>query len=338
MRSNQGRVMVRRTPRRAFLFAATALLAAPPASLAQQPSRVWRIGFLTNGTKASATPDAFLHGLAQLGHIEGRDFVIVWRWADGNLDRLPALVTELLEQEVDLLFAPSGTAAQAAKKSGTKIPIVFSLAPDPVGQGFAKTLSRPGANMTGLTSTHSELSGKRVELLKETFPATRRIAVLYFRAPSAAGVPEQLAETERAAKVLNVTLVTEESPRPDDFERAFASIQKQRVDALVVIENPMFFTHRARLAELAASRGMPAIYNVSAYVRSGGLMSYGASYEDLSRRAATYVVKIINGAAPGDLPIEQPTKFELVINMKTARAMGLSIPPSVLLRANETIE
>jgi putative ABC transport system substrate-binding protein len=330
---------VSQIPRRTFLFAATALLAAPLASFAQQPARVWRIGLLSNGTVASGQGlrDAFVRGLNELGYVEGRNFVIESRWAEGKLDRLPTLVSELLAQKVDIMFAPSGIAAQATKKSGTTIPIVFALAPDPVGQGFVATLSRPGSNMTGLTSTHTELSAKRIELLKEAFPTTKRIAVLYFLAPSAAGVPEQLAETERAAKVLNVTLVTEESPRVDDFERAFATIEKQRPDALIVIENPMFFANRVRLTELAASLRIPAIYNVSEYVHAGGLMSYGASYADLMRRAATYVAKILNGAAPGDLPIERPTKFELVINMKTARAIGLSIPRSVLLRANETI-
>ena len=192
--------------------------------------------------------------------------------------------------------------------------------------------------MTGLTSTHGDLSAKRVELLKETFPKTKRIAVLYFVALSAAGVPEQLAETGRAAKKLGVTLATEESPRPEDFTRAFASMRKQRPDALIVIENPMFFANRVRLAELAAELQVPAIYNVAEYVESGGLISYGASYADLIRRAAAHVVRILDGAKPGDLPIEQPTRFELVINLKTAKALGQKIPQSVLLRATRVIE
>ena len=315
------------------------MLAAPLASFAQKQSRTWRIGFLSNGTVASAKGqlDGFVRGLGELGYAEGKNFILETRWAEGKLDRLPTLVAELLAQKIDLMFAPSGVAAQATKSSGTSIPIVFALAPDPVGQGFGQSLAHPGGNMTGMTSTHTELSAKRMELLKEAFPATKRIAVLYFVAPSAAGVAEQLAETERAAKVLGVTLVTEESPRLEDFERAFASLQKQRPDALIVIENPMFFTNRVRLTELAAMLRIPAIYNVSEYVHAGGLMSYGASYADLCRRAAAYVVKILNGALPGDLPIERPTKFELVINVKTARAAGLTIPQSVLLRADDTI-
>ena len=325
--------------RRKIVLAAGALLAAPMASLAQRQSRVWRIGFLTNGTVNSTKGqlDAFVRGLNELGYFEGRNIIIESRFAEGKLDRLPALVAEMLAQKIDVIYAPSGIAAQAAKKSGTKIPIVFAFAPDPIGQGFGKSLSRPGGSMTGLTSTHTELSAKRVQLLREAFPTTRRIAVLYFLAPSGAGVAEQLAETERAAKILGVEIVTEESPRIEDFERAFASIRKQRPDALIVIENPIFFTNRMRLTELAASLRIPAIYNVSEYVHAGGLMSYGASYADLSRRAASYVDKILNGRAPGDLPIERPTKFELVINMKTARAIGITIPQSVLLRADQTV-
>jgi len=329
-----------RIPRRRLVLAAAALLAAPLTPFAQKQSRVWRIGFLSNGTPSSAKfqLDAFLRGLNELGYVEGRNVVIESRWAEGNLDRLPALAAEVLAQNIDLLFAPSGVAAQTAKKSRTMIPIVFAFAPDPVGQGFGASLSHPGGTMTGLTSTHTELSAKRIELLKEAFPATRRIAVLYFLAPSAAGVAEQLAETERAAKVLGVALVTEESPRLEDFERAFADIQKQRPDALIVIENPMFFTNRVRLTQMAATLRIPAIYNVSEYVHAGGLMSYGASYADLARRAAAYAVKILNGAAPGDLPIEQPTKFELVINMKMANALGITVPQSLLVRADEVIQ
>ena len=325
--------------RRKIVLAAGALLAAPMMSFAQKQSRVWRIGFLTNGTVNSTKGqlDAFVRGLNELGYFEGRNIIFESRFAEGKLDRLPALVAEMLAQKIDVIYAPSGIAAQAAKKSGTKIPIVFAFAPDPIGQGFGKSLSRPGGSMTGLTSTHTELSAKRVQLLKEAFPTTRRIAVLYFLAPSGAGVAEQLAETERAAKILGVEIVTEESPQMEDFERAFASIRKQRPDALIVIENPIFFTNRMRLTELAASLRIPAIYNVSEYVHAGGLMSYGASYADLSRRAASYVDKILNGRAPGDLPIERPTKFELVINMKTARAIGITIPQSVLLRADQMV-
>jgi len=322
------------------LLALMALAIAPNSALAQQQSRTQRVGILLGGTEAGARyqRDAFVQGLRELGYVEGKNLTLETRWAEGKIERFPALAAELLERKVDVLFAPSGIAAQAAQKTGTTTPIVFALAPDPVGQGFGKSLSHPGGNMTGLTSTHGELSAKRVELLKETYPKAKRIAVLYFVAPSAAGVTEQLAETARAAKKLGVALATEESPRPDDFTRAFASLRKQRPDALIVIENPMFFSNRARLAELAAELRVPAIYNVAEYVEAGGLMSYGASYADLIRRAASHVVRILDGAKPGDLPIEQPTRFELVINLKTAKALGHKIPQSVLLRATRVIE
>ena len=328
------------TRRRAVLALGTGALAAPFAAFGQQRSGMRRIGVLLGGTVESSRGqlDASVRGLNELGYAEGKNVIIETRFAEGKLERAPALVTGLLEQKVEVLFAPSGVFAHAAQKTGTTLPIVFALAPDPVGQGFGRSLSHPGGNMTGTSSTHGELSAKRLELLKEAFPRTKRVAVLYFAAPSAAGVPKQLAETQRAAKELGITLVPEESSRPEDFARAFASMQKQRPDALVVIENPMFFTNRVRLAELAAGLRRPAIYNVAEYVEAGGLMSYGASYTDLIRRAAAHVVKILNGAKPGDLPIEQPVKFELVVNLKTATAMGLNFNKFFLARADRMIE
>ncbi|HEY5897563.1 MAG TPA: ABC transporter substrate-binding protein [Burkholderiales bacterium] len=320
-------------------MAGGAVCALPAASFSQTAARVWRIGFLTNGTVKSTQGqlDAFVRGMQEQGYAEKRHFVLEARYADGKLERLPALVADLLAQKPDVVFAPSGIAANEVKKSGTRVPIIFAFAPDPVGQGFAKSLSRPGGTMTGLTSTHTELSAKRMELLKELAPAMRRVAVLYFLAPSAAGVAEQLAETKQAARALGLEVVTEESPKVEDFERAFASLRKQRPDALIVIENPMFFTNRVRLTELAAGLKLPAVYNVSEYVQAGGLMSYGASYADLARRAASYAAKILGGREPGELPIERPTRFELVINMNTAKAIGLAIAPSLLLRADATI-
>ncbi|OGT80502.1 MAG: hypothetical protein A3H91_12340 [Gammaproteobacteria bacterium RIFCSPLOWO2_02_FULL_61_13] len=324
--------------RRLLMAIGAGALTTPFGAFAQQTIR--RIGVLHGGTEASnrEMQNAMLRRMNELGYTEGKNLLIETRWADGNIERLPALAMELLARKPDVLLAPSGIAAQAAQKSGTKIPIVFALAPDPVGQGFGKSLAHPGGNMTGLTSTHAELSAKRVELIKEALPKTQRIAVLYFLAQAAAGVQQQLAETARAAKKLGIALATEECSRPEDFGRAFANLRKQRPDALIVIENPMFFANRARLAELSAEARLPSIYNVAEYVQSGGLMSYGANYVDLIRRAATHVVKILNGAKPGELPIEQPTQFELVINMKTAKALGLVIPQSVLLRAERVIE
>lgn len=325
--------------RRRLLVAGGAVCALPATAFGQAASKAWRIGFLTNGTVKSSQGqlDAFVRGMQEQGYAEKRDFVIEARHADGKLERLPSLVADLLAQKPDVVFAPSGVAANEMKKSGTRVPIIFAFAPDPVGQGFAKSLSRPGGTMTGLTSTHTELSAKRLELLKELSPAIHRVAILYFLAPAAAGVAEQLAETKQAARALGLDVVTEESPKVEDFERAFASLRKQRPDALIVIENPMFYTNRARLTELAAGLKLPAVYNVSEYVHAGGLMSYGASYADLARRAASYAAKVLNGRAPGDLPVERPTRFELVINLNTARAIGLAIPPSLLLRVDAAI-
>jgi putative ABC transport system substrate-binding protein len=323
-----------RRSRRRFVVAAAAIAATPRAALAQTPPRLARIGFLTNGTRQSTQSyrDAFLQGLREQGWVEGRNFVIEERHGEGRLDRMPALAAELVAQKVDILFAGSGIAANAAKETGTTIPIVFAFAPDPVGQRFAASLQRPGGNMTGLTSTHTELAAKRIELLREAFPAIRRVAVLYFLAGAPAGVAEQVAETERAAKVLGLATVAEQSPGPDDFERAFASLRKQQPDALIVVENPIFYTHRARLVEHAAALRVPAVYNVFEWVQAGGLMSFGPSYDDLARRAATYVVKILNGARPGELPIERPNLPEIAVNLRTARALGLTIPKSILTR------
>jgi putative ABC transport system substrate-binding protein len=325
--------------RRRLLLAGATVLAAPEIAHGQRSSRVWRIGFLYNGTRESGRLglDSAIRGLRENGLVVGRNLILEARYADGKLDRLPALVAELLALEIDLMFAPSGVAAQATRNSGAKIPIVFALAPDPVGQGFATSLAHPGGNMTGLTSTHTDLSAKRVQLVQDAYPATKRIAVLYFLAPSGAGVAEQLAETERAARLLGMTVSAEQSPNPEDFARAFAAMREQKPDALIVIENPVYFTHRARLTELAAALRVPAVYNVSGYVRAGGLISYGASYEDLIRRAGGYVAKILAGANPGNLPIERPTKFELVLNMTTSRATGVPIPQSLLARADEVI-
>jgi putative ABC transport system substrate-binding protein len=326
--------------RRSVMLAGLGVLAVPRAGRAQQVTKVWRIGSLANGTAESGRSlrDAFVQGMRELGLVEGRHFVIEHRYAEGKLDRLPALVADLLAAKVDLVYAPSGIAALAAKKSGTTLPIVFALAPDPVGQGFAQSLAHPGGNMTGLTSTHTELSAKRLELLREAFPSTRRVAVLYYRAGAPAGVTEQLAETEKAAKLLGLAVFAEESPGVDDFARAFAAIRAQHPDALVVIENPVFYNNRGRLIEHAAALRVPAIYNVVEYVQSGGLMCFGASYADLVRRAATYVARIMKGAAPGELPIERPIKLDLAFNLATARAQGLTIPPAVLARADLVVD
>ena len=279
---------------------------------------------------------AFEHGLADLGYTNGRNVLLEVRYAEGQLQRLPALVQELVERKVDVLFAPSALAAGAAKKAGFSAPVVFAFTPDPLADGFVSSMAHPGGNMTGLTSQSVDLAAKRVEVLREAFPKISRLAVLY--AMPFPGVALELQETERAAKLFGHALLPVEAKRPEDFEAAFEQMGKWHADALIVIENPMFFANRKAIVELAAKRGLPAIYKVREYAVSGGLMSYGSDYADLARRAAAYVDKILKGAKPADLPVEQPVKFELVVNVATAKTMGLGIPSTVLLRANDLIQ
>ncbi len=305
---------------------------------AQTPAKIPRVGVLQNGSTATAghLTDAFARGLTDLGYTEGKNIVLEVRYAEGQLNRLPALAQELANLSVDALFAPSALASNAARKADVLAPIVFALAPDPVGDGFAASLARPGGNMTGLTSQSPDLAAKRVELLREAFPKTSRPAVLY--AMGFPGVDAELQETGRAARTFGKDLLPVEAKRPGDLESAFAEALKRRADALLVIENPMFFTNRNTIVGLAEKHRLPAIYRSREYVVSGGLMSYGSNSTDLCRRAASYVDKILKGARPGELPVEQPVKFELIINLRTAKAIGLTIPRGLLLRADEVIE
>jgi ABC-type uncharacterized transport system substrate-binding protein len=320
-----------------ILFLLIALLAAP-LTRAQAPAAVPRVGVLQNGTVAINKPftDAFARGLAELGYVDGKNIVLEVRYADGKFDRLPALAQELVHSKIQVLFTPSALATMALKKAGISVPIVFALAPDPVGEGFAASLARPGGNMTGLTSLSPEISAKRVELLREAFPGISRLAVLYSLGNP--GVAPQLAEAERAAKVFNLDFIPVEAKQPDDFEPAFAQAVRQRASALLVIENPMYFHNRETIVALAEKHRLPAIYISKEYADSGGLMSYGSNYIDLIRRAAGHVDKILRGAKAGDLPIEQPIRYELVVNLKAARAIGLKVPQSILLRAERVIE
>jgi putative ABC transport system substrate-binding protein len=305
---------------------------------AQAPAKVPRVGVLVNGTVATNghLTEAFIQGMSDLGYTGGKNIVFDVRYADGQLDRLPALAKDLADTKVDVFFAASSLASSAAKKLGTTTPIVFSLAPDPINDGFVQSLAHPGGSMTGLTSLSPELAAKRVEILLQTFPKFSRLAVLY--ALPFPGVALELSETERAAKALAKELLRAEAKRPEEFEAAFAEITKWRADALLVIENPMFFANRNAIVSLAAKNRLPAIYRAREYVVSGGLMSYGPDYADLIRRAAGHVDKILKGAKPGDLPVEQPVKFELVINQKTAKALGATIPKDLLVRADQVLD
>jgi putative ABC transport system substrate-binding protein len=268
--------------------------------------------------------------------VEGQNIVIERRFADGKLDRLPALAAELVNFKVDVIFAPPTTAALAAKKATSAIPIVFALVGDPVGTGFVASLARPGWNMTGLSTINVELGAKRLELLKEAFPTVSRVAVLLN--PTDPSNVLQLKETQRAAQALGMQLLPIEAQRPEDFDPAFLAMTTGRADALLVMENPINFTHRKLIVDLSNKSRRPAMHALTELVDAGGLMSYSVSYPDQFRRAATYVDKILKGAKPADLPVEQPTKFELVINLKTAKALGLTIPPSLLFRADQVIQ
>jgi len=325
--------------RRSFLITAGALIAAPLVD-AQQAAGITRIGFLANSqTALGHLRDAFVQGLGDLGYVEGRNLVIEYRFAEGKLDQFPALAAELVALKVKVIVAPPTPAAEAAKQATKTIPIVFAGVGDPVGSGLVTSLARPGGNVTGLSALGPELVGKRLELLKQAVPGIDRVAVL--RGGSTLGervLKDMLEAADVAARALGVQPQFIEARGPDEFARAFSAMTSARAGALTVLPSNMFVRERRRLVDLAAKNRLPAVYTSREFVDAGGLMSYGAHQPDLFRRAATYVDKILKGAKPGDLPIEQPTKFELVINLKTAKDLGLTIPPSVLARADDLIQ
>jgi putative ABC transport system substrate-binding protein len=328
------------TTRRAFIGTlAGGLLAAPLAAEAQEAGKVPRIGFLW-GTSPSDRPhllDAFRQGLRELGWVEGQNIVVDHRYAEGRFDRLPDLAAELVRLKVDIIVAQPVPAVAAAKNATETIPIVMISGGDPVVLGFVASLARPGGNVTGSSyGVGFEIVGKQLELLKETVPKVRRVAIL--SNPANPSQPGAIKEVNVAARSLGVQLQLLEARGPNDFDGAFAAMATERVGALLVLAESLFVLHRTRLADLAARRRLPAAYGFREHVEAGGLMSYGPSVRDLHRRAATYVDKILKGAKPADLPVEQPTKFELVINLKTAKALGLTIPPSLLQRADEVIQ
>jgi putative ABC transport system substrate-binding protein len=330
--------------RRAFLEAvAGGLLAAPSGVLAQRADRIARIGLLTLNRAAPGNPrvlDSFLQGLRALGHVEGRSVQIEYRDAEGKAERFPALAAALAALKVDVIVTFGGTlAALAAKQATTTVPVVFGAAGNPVEEGLVSGLARPGGNVTGLAVAVPELVHKSMELLKEALPGVSRIAFLL--KPDAQ--PEHVRKARvdaasAAARTLGIRLQVVEARGPEDFDRAFSDMIRAGAEALTVQATPVFDSHRRRLVDLAARNRLPAVYSFSVYVEAGGLMSYGTDIADLARRAATYVDKILKGAKPGDLPVEQPTKFELAINLKTAKALGLTIPPSLLARADQVIE
>jgi len=310
-----------------------------PVAQAQQTNKIPRIGYLSQGSMESGGDllASFRQGLRELGYVEGRTIVVEPRFADGRAERITPLATELLGLKVDV-FVVNGPAAAGVKKVAGTLPIVFMAHPDPVGVGLVASLARPGGNVTGLSDLHSGLVSKRLELLKEIVPTASRVAFVFN--PAGSDPYGQLAGLRAAAVALGLTLVPVEvkGAETDDVDRAFATVRKERPAGLVVHGDQMFGVHRRRIVDHTVKLRLPAVYTNSGWPAAGGLISYGASFPDIYRRAATYVDKIIKGAKPADLPVEQPSKFELVINLKSAKAMDLTVPQSLVVRADRVIE
>jgi putative ABC transport system substrate-binding protein len=301
---------------------------------AQQPGKIPRIGYLTLASSSSNLPrrEAFREGLRHLGYIEGQNINIEYRYADSRTERLPELAADLVRLEVDVIVAGGTQVNVAAKKATRTIPIVMANADDPLGSGLVESLAKPGANVTGLSSMSLELNGKRLELLREAFPKIRRLAVLWHTLSNPA-----FKETQAAAAPLGFVIRSLEVRGRTDLESAFPLITKERVDGLFPVTSAFMSANRKPIVEFAAKNRLPALYPNDEYVADGGLMSYAANVHEMHRRAATYVDKILKGAKPADLPVEQPTKFEFIINLKTAKQIGLTIPPNVLARADKVI-
>jgi putative ABC transport system substrate-binding protein len=327
--------------RRTFLGTlGLSVLAAPLTGEAQQPGKVYRLGILSPGgvpdPSVPTTPNLVPMALREIGYVEGRNLVVERRFADGKVDQLSRLARELVQLHADVILAVGSQAIQAAKDATATIPIVMFIGADPVARGLVASFSRPGGNVTGVTVVAGTvLAGKRLELIREAVPRATRIAVLATAEPLASSA--QLQEAQKAASALGVKLVVVQV-QGTDYDRAFATIVAERADALFVLMSPTLTRDRKQIIERAAKYRLPAIYEWREQVEVGGLMSYGGSIVELSRRAAVYVDKILKGAKPADLPVEQPTKFELVINLKTAKALGLTIPQSLLQRADEVIQ
>jgi putative ABC transport system substrate-binding protein len=304
---------------------------------AQQPTKLPRLGFLATVSPSivSDRVEAFRQGLRELGYVEGKNIIIEYRWAELQPDRLPGLAAELVHLKVDVIVTAGPVSTRAAKGATSTIPVVMAQVNDPVGNGFVTSLARPGGNITGLSTLAPEISGKQLELLKEIVPRLSRVAVL--GTSTQPGTAQSLKETELAAGALGVKLQYLDLQDPMDIETAFQAATKGRTEGVLVLGGPVLNSRRTQIADLAAKNRLPAVYGQPEFMNAGGLMSYSASITDSYRRAATYVDKILKGAKPADLPVEQPTKFELVINLKTAKQIGLTIPPNVLARADRVI-
>jgi putative ABC transport system substrate-binding protein len=315
----------------------TTLLSVCIVAEAQPPTKIFRIGFLGTPPRSAISEriEAFRQGLRELGYDDGKNIGIEWRYADGKLDRLPALTAELVHLKTDVIVTAGPQATRSAKEATVTIPIVMGFDNDPVGSGFVASLARPGGNITGLSSLAPELSGKQMELLKEIVPKLSRMVVLGdSNEPVNA---KALKEVELAAGSVKVQVHYLDVLNLKDIENSFRSASKQRADAILLLPGPVMPTHRTEVINLAAKSRLPAMYFRSDFVEAGGLMTYNVNYNDLFRRAASYVDKVLKGAKPADLPVEQPTKFELVVNLKTAKQIGVTIPPNVLARADKVI-
>ncbi|MGE5302185.1 MAG: ABC transporter substrate-binding protein [Alphaproteobacteria bacterium] len=312
------------------------LYALCPSVGAQLSAKIPRIGYLDGASLSMARTEAFRQGLRELGYVEGKNIMIEWKSADGKVDRLPALAAELVRLKVAVIVTGGATVTRTAKQATIRIPIVMAQDPDPVGNGLVASLARPGGNITGLSSLTADLSGKRLELLKEILPKLSHVAVL--ETSTNTGNARQLRETELAARALGVTLQHLDVKSRNDIETAFRAATKEHAEAVLVLSSAVTTSQQARIGERAAKSRLPAMYPTREAVEAGGLMSYGVSFPDLDRRAATYVDKILKGAKPAELPIEQPTKLELVINLKAAKQIGLTIPPNMLARADRVIK
>jgi len=326
--------------RRLLLFAGLAI-AAPSSSFAQQQDKIRRIGYLAarfRSTPASPDPyyDAFVQGMRDLGYVEGRNLLIEWRFAEGKFDRIAELAAELVKLNVEVIVTHGTPQAQALKRATAVIPIVFTAVGDPVGTGLAASLARPGGNLTGLSNIASDIGPKQIELLKEMIPALSRVAVLVN--PGNSSHLSIKKNIQSAARQLATATVIVEARTPDDIERGFSLMNREHAKAVIVAGDAYFVGQRPQILRLAAKYRIPSMFEFREDVLSGGLLSYGRSQTEMYRQGATFVDKILKGAKPSELPIEQPTKFELVINRKTAKALGITIPQSVLLRANEVVE
>jgi putative ABC transport system substrate-binding protein len=318
------------------LIGGTAALAWPIAARAQQSPKVPRIGYVRAETPPAVDIKAFRQGLREHGYVEGENIIVEYRWAEGNEEKLRSAIAELIRLNVDLIVSSAPAATRAAKEATTTIPIVMVTVADPVAFGFVASLARPGGNITGFAFLLPELSGKRLEVLKDCVPTLSRVAVLWNAANPYK--PHDLREVEAVSRGLGVTIHTFPVNGPADFDDAFKAAVEAHVDGVLTLEDPFTIAHRNRIVGLALQHRLPAVYAVRPFVDAGGLMSYGPDRADQNRRAASYVDTILKGAKPADLPVEQPTKFQLVINLKTAKALGLTIPPTLIARADEVID